>query len=274
QKKTVIFSILMQSVNQKSNALQSILGIFLQSAHAPQKVIDTLACMGISISTDAINAAIRSLSIESQATLQKLGQSLLAVYAYDNFDVDLKSQVPTAERSNDSLKHLTSGLLFPLSHGVTVNDLKCSKELWCKSALNPKVEEHNLPPKRSHKDLVNIHPEPGNLPHITRQAQFISWKFLDDLCSHGPEYFRQFKLMIPEPDAIEKIPLVKTPITAARAMDINNSTVSGNIRAVVDLLAQGGIHDPSATSSSKFDSPDISEHVILVHGDLGTGERL
>ncbi|KIK83704.1 hypothetical protein PAXRUDRAFT_153072 [Paxillus rubicundulus Ve08.2h10] len=57
-KKIVIFSILMQSMNQKSNALQSILGIFLWAAHAPQKVINSLAHMGISISTDAINAPI------------------------------------------------------------------------------------------------------------------------------------------------------------------------------------------------------------------------
>ncbi|KAF9236980.1 hypothetical protein BU15DRAFT_49361 [Melanogaster broomeanus] len=148
-KKIVIISIIMQSINRKSNALQStvpfqsirhILGLFLQSAHTPQKVIDTLARVGISISTDAINAAVHSLSIESQTSLRKLGQSLLATYAYDNFDVDLKSHVPIAEKSNDSLKHLTSGLLFPLMHGITADDLKCSQVLWEKSALNPQLD--------------------------------------------------------------------------------------------------------------------------------------
>jgi len=43
QKKVVIFSILMQSTNRKSNCLQSLMGIFLQSTHTPQKVIETLA---------------------------------------------------------------------------------------------------------------------------------------------------------------------------------------------------------------------------------------
>ncbi|KIK72317.1 hypothetical protein PAXRUDRAFT_22127 [Paxillus rubicundulus Ve08.2h10] len=57
-KKTCISSILMQGINQKSNAMQSILSFFLQSAHAPQKVIDTLAHLGVSISTDAINLAV------------------------------------------------------------------------------------------------------------------------------------------------------------------------------------------------------------------------
>ena len=74
--------------------------------------------------------------MESEHTLQTLGRSLIASYAYDNFDVDLKSQVPTVEKSNDSLKHLTSGLLFPLVHGVVLDDLRCSDELWKKSLLN------------------------------------------------------------------------------------------------------------------------------------------
>ncbi|KIJ21107.1 hypothetical protein PAXINDRAFT_66539, partial [Paxillus involutus ATCC 200175] len=61
--------------------------------------------------------------------LQKLGQSLLAVYAYNFFNINLKSQVPMAEKSNNSHKHLTSGLLFPLSHAVMVDNLKCSEDL-------------------------------------------------------------------------------------------------------------------------------------------------
>ena len=48
----------MQSVNQKSNTFQSILGFFFQSAHVPYKVIDALECLGLSISTDAINMAV------------------------------------------------------------------------------------------------------------------------------------------------------------------------------------------------------------------------
>ena len=57
-------------------------------------------------------------------------------------------------------------------------------------------------------------------------------------------------------------------------MDVNNSTVSGNIHSVIELLAQGGINDPVLQSASEIQSPDISEHVVLVHGDLGTGKRL
>ncbi|KAI6160007.1 hypothetical protein EDD17DRAFT_1778675 [Pisolithus thermaeus] len=225
--------ILMNGWNQKSNALQSLLGLFLQSAHTPYKVIDTLAHLGISVSADTINMAVQSLSKESHNSLQRLGRSLLASYAYDNFDVDLKTHTPTVEKSNDSLKHLTSGLLFLLVHGVTLNDLKCSEELWRKSALNLQADE------------------PYSLPKL-------------------------FKSMIQDLHPMEQIPTVKTPIYAARAMDINNSTVSGNIQAVTELLAQGGLADPMAVleENMDFNSPNISEYVILVHGDLGTGERL
>jgi len=173
----LVISVLMHCMNQKVNPLQSILGIFMQSAHTPQKVIDTLARLGISISTDSINAAVRSLSAESQKTLRNLGQSLLTSYAYDNFDIDLKTQTPTIEKSNDSLKHLTSGLLFPLFHGVTTDDLKCSEALWKVSPLNQHICSGDVPPKRTWKDLVKLHPEPRD-SIISRRDWFNSWMFL------------------------------------------------------------------------------------------------
>ncbi|KIJ62201.1 hypothetical protein HYDPIDRAFT_53881, partial [Hydnomerulius pinastri MD-312] len=219
--------------------------MYVRNTHTPQKVIDTLTHIRISISTETINGAIRSLSNESQNNLRALGQSLLASYTYDNFDVDLKSQVPTAEKSTDSLKHLTSGLLFPLGHGVTTDDLKCSDELWKRSALNPRVEEAQLLPKKTWRDLLLLHPESSTPDRLSRRDRFNSWVFLSDLCTHGPEYFCCFRDKIAEPEAIDQIPLVKTELTAARALDVNNSTVSGNICAVVDLLRQGGIYNPS-----------------------------
>ena len=58
QKKMVVCSILMQGINQKSNTLQSIIGFFLQSVHAPYNLINMLTHIGISISTNAINMAL------------------------------------------------------------------------------------------------------------------------------------------------------------------------------------------------------------------------
>ncbi|KAJ6467052.1 hypothetical protein C8R47DRAFT_990556 [Mycena vitilis] len=69
-KKVVMMSVLMQSTNSKSNALQSVFGIFLHASNTSAKVIETLAHMGISISPDAIDNAVRSLSRETYETLR------------------------------------------------------------------------------------------------------------------------------------------------------------------------------------------------------------
>lgn len=91
QNKVVLISVIIQNANGRANYLQVMLGIFLQSAHAPQKVIKTLAHMGLSVSLSSINAGIQSLSRESSHTMKALGCTMLAAYAYDNFDVDLKT---------------------------------------------------------------------------------------------------------------------------------------------------------------------------------------
>ncbi|KAG2029198.1 hypothetical protein BDR03DRAFT_936873 [Suillus americanus] len=262
----------MQTANQKSNTFQSIFGIFLQSVHAPQKVIETLSRMGICVSVDSINTAVLSLSKEAHHGISALGQTLLASYAYDNFDVDLKSTVHTVDKSEDTLKHLTAGLLFPLQHGITLNDLRCSNALWETSPLNPQVESVDITSKKGWKDLLTLHPDPLNEAGLSMRDRFNAWKILSDLIEFGPTYFRQFKDRLRHPESVEIIPSTKTPILASRAMDISNSTVSGNINSVLELLKQGNIEDPA-----EYNPPpalDVSEYVTLFHGNLGTGERL
>ena len=147
--------------------LESIIGIFLHSCRTPEKVIETLTHMGVSISVNAVHQAITSLSAKSANTLQELGQTFLIAYAYNNFDVNLKTSVPTVEKSNKTLKHLMSALVFPLQHGIVADDLKCSEELWKKSHLNPSQKLSDLPPGRTWKDLLLLHPEERSLPSPT-----------------------------------------------------------------------------------------------------------
>ncbi|KAG2351076.1 hypothetical protein BDR07DRAFT_1321552, partial [Suillus spraguei] len=227
-KKVVIFSIIMQTANQKSNMFQSIFGIFLQSKHAPQKVIETLSQMGICVSIDSINTAILSLSKEAHCGIAALGRTLLTSYAYDNFDVDLKSTVHTVKKSEDMLKHLTTGLLFLLQHGITLDNLHCSKALWERSLLNPEVDSMDVTTKKGWKDLLTLHPDPLNEAGLSRQDCFNSWKILSDLIEYGPTYFHQFKDYL-HLESVEMIPATKTKILASQAMDISNSMVSGNI---------------------------------------------
>ncbi|KAG6375638.1 hypothetical protein JVT61DRAFT_3206 [Boletus reticuloceps] len=57
-------------------------------------------------------------------------------------------------------------------------------------------------------------------------------------------------------------------------MDVNNSTVAGNIQAIENLLAQGDVVDPDEIEIADSDLPDLTDYVVLFHGDLGTGERI
>ncbi|KAF8214744.1 hypothetical protein K438DRAFT_1441384, partial [Mycena galopus ATCC 62051] len=111
-KTAVMISIIMQSRNSKCNALESVFGIFLHSTNTPEKVIQALAHMGISISPTAIHRAIHSLSSETVETLRDMGETLLVGYSYDNFDINFPTIVPTIEKAADPLTHLTSGALI------------------------------------------------------------------------------------------------------------------------------------------------------------------
>jgi hypothetical protein len=257
------------------NALQSIIAMFLQASKTPVRVINTLARIGISISTSSIDRMVDSLSSKSANKLRDLGQTLLACYAYDNFDVDLKTHVPTIDKPTDTLKHLTSALCFPLEHGITCEDMKCSDLLWAKSGLNPYADPSDIPPSITMEQLLNIHPEPDpeQFGGLSRRDRYNSWKFLFDLVHYGPVPFHALQAKIGKPDIIEQIPVTKTPITPARAMNCSNSSVSGNIETILNLMEQGGLGDPN-DMDAKFEVVDVSPFVVLFHGDLGTGDRI
>ena len=87
----------MQSMTQQCNALGSVIGIFLHSCNAPEKVIKTLARMGMSISVQSVNNAISALSIDAKQQVQEIGQSLTVGYIYDNFDVNFPTSISTVE---------------------------------------------------------------------------------------------------------------------------------------------------------------------------------
>jgi hypothetical protein len=123
-------------------------------------------------------------------------QTLLVCYAYDNFDTELKTHVPTIDKPSDTLKHLMSGLCFPLQHGITL-----------------------------------------------------------------------------KPEVIKQIPLTKTQIIPARTMSYSNSSVSGNIETILNLMEQGGVGDPN-DMDTRYEVVDLSPFIIMFHGDLGTGDQI
>ncbi|KAH9833452.1 uncharacterized protein C8Q71DRAFT_909496 [Rhodofomes roseus] len=267
----VILSLVMQTINQQCNALGAVNGGFFHASVMPDKALKALAHMGVSVSPDAINNAVRSLSQESAVSIMELGRSLTAAFAYDNFELKLHTNTPTIEKPGGDLKHLTSGDIFQLDHGVVPADLRCSQVLWATSLLNPAASATLQP--RGFKDLLMLHPETPHASGLSRKGLFNSWKFVYDLTHFGPAYFRQFTSEIGRPHPVECIPVTKLRHHPARTMDVNNSTVDGNIEAIQQLCAQAGIGDPTAIYATGEET-DISEYVVLFHGDLGTMERV
>ncbi|KAL1658513.1 hypothetical protein GGF50DRAFT_120789 [Schizophyllum commune] len=272
-KRLVCMSILMQSVNQKCNAFQATVGIYLKSCNTPERVVDCLQRMGISISQDSIYSAINSLSLEAIEQLRHMGQSLLIGYIFDNLDIDFSHATSTVENAGDTLAHLTAGTAVYLDHGAHPDVFRCSELLYQHSRFNINLPPSQLP-KPSFYTISRLHPElPLHPSGLNRRQRFNAWIFLCTLVEHGPEYFRQFQGKFAPPEAIDEIPVVKLRSAPFRMMDISQSSVGGNIDVIAQLLQQAGVGDPR-DAKGPGDIIDITRHVLLFHGDLGTYERV
>ena len=264
-------SVMMQSSNQCCDALQSAVGIFLESCNTPETVRELLAHMGLSISTTATNEMINSLSKESHTEIQALGQTLLASYAYDNLDIDLKHAIPTIEKDPTTLIHLTSATMLPMDDTVVLEDLNCSEALWKQSRLNIKAHHGDLAPLPDINNLLDIHPEMDHPSGLLRRDRFNAWVFLRDLVKHGPGYFRAFSKQLDAPEVIEQLPIKKTRQVPLKMMDINPATPAANGDVQDGIFGQTVVGDPKDTATYV---KDISNHVVLEHGDLGVGQHI
>lgn len=261
-----------QSTNQRCNALQTIIGVFLHSAGTPERVVELLSRVGFSLTATSIHNALKSLSSESSVEIKKIGRTLLTAYAYDNVDIDLKHTTPTGEALEDTLIHLTSGTMLRLDHSITPNMLACSEFLWKKFRYNPNAHIHDIPPMTDYIKLITIHPQDESHPSgLTRRDRIGVWVFLWDLVLHGPVYFRKFRQNLGQPESIDQIPIVRSRQVPCRMMDINPSTNAMNASVLEDLFWQAGVGDGALNSSTVV---DIADQVVLVHGDLLTGERI
>ncbi|KAF8167142.1 hypothetical protein B0H34DRAFT_812416, partial [Crassisporium funariophilum] len=259
------------STNKRCNALQSIMGIFLQSCNCPETLRELLARIGLSISTSTINDAVHNLSKEADRSLKELGRTLLALLAYDNIDFDLKHSVPTVEKAESTLIHLTSGTMMPLPDSITLADLDCADELWRKSPNNPLALPQDIP-QIPFENLLTIHPEIPDSNDMLSRNRFDAWKFLHDLINYGPEYFRAYKRQLGNPEEIECIPVTKTTQIPCRTLDIHPSSPAQNADALAAFFQQAGVGD--STSVSPHPTRLVDNHVVLVFGDLLTGERI
>lgn len=271
----VCISIFLQSSNEWCNHLQGTLSFFFHSTSVPEKVIKTLAHAGLSISIKSIDNAVKSVSKEISNQIKKSAQTLCSSFAYDNFNMDVKMWQPTLEKQSLFVS-ATSATIIPL-YGVHSTDvLRCSAELWAKDPCNPNPTSFPLisetkPMIMLHKlDTYSKQPHPNSLS--LRQEVFV-WHVHNILVCHG-QHFGHFLMELGEVNPVDKIPVHKTEQVPCQAMNIKQSTTDGNIVVMEDLLRQGGLGDMNDTAFDASREVDMSEYVILVHGDLLTKEHL
>lgn len=237
--------------------------MFLHATNTPETVREFLSALGISITTTTINSAVRSLSKSTRKKMKDLGKSLRALFAYDNLDLEMKPLVPTLETEKDNLVHLTTGTMLPLHPNTALADLDCSDELWERC---PPGQPSGVPMA----NLLRLHVKPLDSDGLDGRNRFNRWQFLYDLVDHGPEFFRRFKGDLGDAEVYEAIePIHQTLQVPNQTLDIAPSTPASNARAIEELLAQAGIKD-----SGEGGGVSIGNHVVLISGDLLTGERI
>ncbi|EIW58994.1 uncharacterized protein TRAVEDRAFT_48125 [Trametes versicolor FP-101664 SS1] len=276
-KAVVIISILMHSRDQRCNALQCLTGIFLHSCGAPEKLVKVLSRMGISIALSSIHRAIKSLTEHGSEDVRVLAQTLRASYAFDNLDFKVPSGIPTVEKPSDGLIHIATGTLLRLEHGVQREDLRCSAKLWDRNPSNPQASDPRpYNPRATMRHLFTLHPEPDVAEGgLSRRGRFRAWFVARTLMTHGPAPFAYYRSQLSDPEPIETIPVVKLHQKPLGAMDISLSTISGNLEALGSMYAQGGVGDPHKDPAMPDETiEDLAEYVTLIHGDLGTYEKV
>ena len=137
QKKVVFIVIMGHSSNERFNALQCIIGFFLESKCTPEGVTELLAHMGVSASTQTTRNMVKSLTKSAIARNKHLPRSM---FIYDNFDMDFKVAQPTIGKIG-SHTSMTSATFAPYAQGSTLQDLKFTRELHATSRFN----KDNLP---------------------------------------------------------------------------------------------------------------------------------
>lgn len=269
QRRVTIFSIFMMNSNMRCNSLQSVVGLFAHSTNTSTKVIEMLSHAGLSIAPTSIDRMIRNMSDEAQKELKKQLPGMVTALAYDNLEIQFQTEQPTLTHAG-KLASVTTATCIPLRPGVTKEDMRVSEELWKNSEFNPARLKENKPVSLSHEALMVIAAEGACAAEDERSVDSLYAWHMRDMLLNGSidtipaglkEKFRRESLG--EPLKRSSISDEKTTQKPMRTMNISVSSNSGNAAAMENMLQQGG-----ATEE------DLKTHVQIVHGDLGTGEKL
>ncbi|KAG2034845.1 hypothetical protein BDR03DRAFT_935057 [Suillus americanus] len=247
-KAVVAISICLQSLNEKCNYLQGWMGFFMKSTCVPEKVVEVLAHAGLSISLSSIHNAVTSVSKEISSKIRSEVRALQAAFTYNNFNIAFKTSQPTLENQS-SFVSATSATVVPL-FGINESNavaLKCSAQLWASDHRNPLPSV--TPLMNEMRAMMDLHKKDTYSHQINPTKPTI--------LINQHQKFKHFLKDLGKPETIKRIPVHTTYQIPCQ-----------------DLFRQGGIGDKRDSSFNADHDVDMTKHIIIVHGDLLTKERL
>ncbi|KAF8331410.1 uncharacterized protein EI90DRAFT_3016406 [Cantharellus anzutake] len=251
-KGVVIMSIILNNYNSHCNALQVKNSFYLAASNASKSVRAWAAHCGLVVSLSTSESLWTSLIINQKVLNKSLGPTCVTNIAYDN--CDFKFSIGQSTDLKDwTFKSITMGLFFAPPKEVLPQHLEYAQWLWDTHPNNPNAI--NAPPTISPIDAI-----------LKSEASFklvehFQWHIASVLIEqHFPE-MRSHLIDLP---STFSLPPHKTEFSTAEAVYAKASTIDGNIEAITSLLDQSGIVKEGV----------FEKYVILIHGDLGTMEKI
>jgi len=257
QKKVVIIVIMGHSSNERFNALQCVIGFFLELKCTPEGVTELLAHMGVSASTQTTRNMVKSLTKSAIGRNKHLPRSM---FIYDNFDMDFKVAQPTAGKIG-SHTSMMSATFAPYAQGSMSEDLKFTRQLHTTSRFN----KDNPPgsPSVYTPCIRDVMPRPEVLVDgLDSLHRAFAWH-LRAILIQQDQSFGRYKQHLGLPDAINPLPVTKTLQFPASAINADESSHDGNWEVFKSLLEQLAVPDER-----------LEDEIILIHGDLATKEKI
>jgi hypothetical protein len=252
----LITVIIGNSSNECFNALQCVIGFFLESKCTAEGIIELLAHMCVSVSTQTTCNMVQSLTKSATERNRHLPPSQ---FIYDNFDVDFKVAQPTVG-SRGSHTSMTSATFAPYAD-LRPGDLTFTKGLHAKSRFNKDLLPGSPLIYTPHIcDIIPKHEPLVDGLHALSRA-FV-WHIRAILLQQD-QSFVKYLPMLDLPEAINVLPVTRTIQYPASAINADKGSHDGNWQVLENLLKQGGVPDAW-----------LEDDIILVHGDLATKERI
>ena len=243
-----------QHNNSHCNLMQVALTFFMSAKKTPAAVRSVLAHAGLAVSEATLRRMLESARAEQKKVLQREGLTWRASLTWDNLDFSLP--VATSTQANQpKFESITTGLVFQLEHGVTIEDLRRPHV----SPLPGNYPEYRTSNRWSTPPATRDHIRPSLAVRrrVTEAMIWVIQKILVDECA------THFKTDLKTIPSHLHIPIKKTACQPVFAIDEKCSTNDGNIKVLRSWMEQTGITSETTRNV-----------VTIVHGDLGVLERV